>query len=204
MNMYKLYYSSIDSLNDYDINELSSYRLNKINEYKNIKDKKLSLLAGLLFSKGLKELYNLDIKDIELEFNEFNKPFIKNYPSIHFNISHSNSLVVLVFSSFNIGIDVEYIHSLNNKIINKYYSLKEKEYIFNSINKDKEYTRIWTLKESFFKCLGIGINDKMNEVSFIINNNLINIEQNINTNKYLIEIKEIDNYLISIIYEMNS
>ncbi len=200
--MAKLYIVDVDSLNEDSINLLSNYRINKMNTYIFDKDKKVCIGAGIALNNGLKE-YNLKEKDIEYEFSKYGKPYIKNNKEIYFNISHSNELAICAISNKEVGCDIEKITKYNEKVVKKCFSLKEIDYINNSLNKDEAFTRIWTYKESFLKTIGIGINDKMNEFSIVPKNKDIIIEQNINNKKYkLVEFRKED-YIISICEEID-
>ena len=86
------------------------------------------------------------------------KPFFLMY-DYNLSISHTDNLaVVAVCKNRKIGIDVEKIHIINQKIIDKYYSESEKA----EVHKHRECeafveTRIWTIKEAYSKCIGTGL-----------------------------------------------
>ncbi|MBS0185565.1 MAG: 4'-phosphopantetheinyl transferase superfamily protein [Proteobacteria bacterium] len=99
--------------------------------------------------------------DVQYVYNDFQKPFCKNNPKLHFNISHSKDVICYAFSyDHEIGIDIEF---MDNKIpIKNLCSLiaSQKELkIYNKVNKDKVYLfyKLWTLKEAFLKALGTGL-----------------------------------------------
>jgi 4'-phosphopantetheinyl transferase len=199
--MIKLYYLEVDLLDKEKINNLSKYRLDKASKFIFDKDKKLSLGAGLLLNQGLNDLYNLKENEVEIKLTKYGKPYIYNHSEINFNISHTSKMSICVFSSSNVGCDIEQIRELDQGIINKCYSPKEKEYIEKCKNKDKAFTRIWIHKEAFLKCLGLGLNDQMNQFTINIDSNNITINQNITNKEYIFEERKINNYLISICYE---
>lgn len=87
----------------------------------------------------------------------FGKPYFEDLNNIHFNISHSENLVVCAFSDTEIGVDVEKIRKFPNEIKESIYTLNEKNYIDKSCDADKASFLIWTLKESYLKYKGIGI-----------------------------------------------
>lgn len=109
--------------------------------------------AKELLKESLKKDYN--ISDYEIIYNEYNKPYLKN-EKIYFNISHSNSTIVLVISDKEIGVDVEYF-VYKESIVRKYFTNNEQNEILNSTNKVYDFTRIWVMKEAFVKMKGIGI-----------------------------------------------
>lgn len=109
--------------------------------------------AKELLKESLKKDYN--ISDYEIIYNEYNKPYLKN-EKIYFNISHSNSTIVLVISDKEIGVDVEYF-VYKESVVRKYFTNNEQNEILNSTNKVYDFTRIWVMKEAFVKMKGIGI-----------------------------------------------
>ena len=104
-------------------------------------------------SKILKENYNID--KYELIYNEYGKPFLKDN-KLFFNISHDNNLMVIAISDKNIGIDIEYL-TYNRFVLKKCFNEKEQHKVNNKVNKEKEFTKIWVMKEAYVKMKGTGI-----------------------------------------------
>lgn len=104
-------------------------------------------------SKILKENYNID--KYELIYNEYGKPFLKDN-NLFFNISHDNNLVVIAISDKNIGIDIEYL-TYNRFVLKKCFNEKEQHKVNDKVNKEKEFTKIWVMKEAYVKMKGTGI-----------------------------------------------
>jgi 4'-phosphopantetheinyl transferase len=82
------------------------------------------------------------------------KPYLYKHPDFYFNISHSRSLLAVAVSNGNIGIDCEEISKIRNVIVEKRFTIVEKEYICES---GENFTNIWTRKEAYFKFTGEGI-----------------------------------------------
>ena len=193
--MMKIYLVNINSIKDEDIKDLSEYRIKKASNYRLESDKLLCLAAGIALNKGLKE-YNLKEKDLIVKENKYGKLFFENKKDIKFNLSHSKDTAIAVISNKEVGCDIEKLRKYNEKIANKYFSKGENEFINKSEDKDESFTRIWTLKESFLKAIGIGLIQNMNEISIIPNDISIEIKQNIDERKWIFkEIKLDDNYI---------
>ena len=191
----KIYLVNINSIKEEDVKDLSEYRIKKARNYRLESDKFLCLAAGVALNKGLKE-YNLKEKDLIVKENKFGKLFFENKKDIKFNLSHSKNTAIAVISSKEVGCDVEKLRKYNEKIANTYFSKDENEFINKSEDKDESFTRIWTLKESFLKAVGIGLIQNMNEISIIPNDISIEIKQNIDDRKWIFkEIKLDDNYI---------
>ena len=186
----------LDDKNTYDkaYQSLSNQRREKVDKLKFVNDKKLSILSEILLKKALIEL-NVD-SNIELTYNKYQKPYLKNN-DIYFNISHSGEYVICAISKDEVGCDIEYIKNIDMKIANKFFNENEYNTILNSNNQLDTFYRIWTLKESFMKNLGLGFNIELNSFEIVLSNNPT-VKQNINNNKYYFKEIEINNYKCSV------
>lgn len=196
--MYKLYLLNTDTVTLDMIDMLSDERKRKVSSYIYEKDKKLSLGAGILLDTMLKT-HNLREKDMLYSYNKYGKPYFINYPYIYYNISHSEKMCILVEDSKNIGCDIEKTREYDKDIIDKCFSIKEKENINKTDNKNYLFTQIWTAKEAFLKNIGLGLSNEMNNITIDVENN--KIIQNISDKEYKLTSIQKDDYLISIIEE---
>ena len=163
--MTRLSYLETSPLNDEDTfdrfyNTVSKYRQQKINAYKNRKDKNLSLGAGILLKYSLKSL-GLSEKDMVYGNGKYGKPYFKNEPDIYFNISHSDRYVLLAVSDREVGCDIEKVDSIDLKIAKRFFNIDEYNTILslhNTEEQKRKFYRFWTLKESFIKATGYGMN----------------------------------------------
>ncbi len=128
---------------------LPEKRREKFEKLKIKRDKENCVISYLLLKKALK---NFGIESFEILIGENGKPFLKDNENVFFNISHTGSGVAVVVDENPVGIDVQDILEVRNAIIERCFSEKEKELIFNSASPEKEFTRLWTLKESAVKC----------------------------------------------------
>ena len=90
-------------------------------------------------------------------FGEHGKPYITNYEGIYFNISHCHEAVAIGVSNREIGIDIEGRRHFSDPLIERAFSEEEKAIIKDSDDPQKDFARIWTRKEAWFKCTGTGI-----------------------------------------------
>lgn len=110
-----------------------------------------SLLVEMLRSNGLlKELPSI-------EYAEGGKPYIKNYPELHFNLSHCRRYVAVAIHSSPVGVDIECRRKVSQSLIKKVCSEDEQQTIAASQEPDMEFLRLWTRKESYLKYTGTGI-----------------------------------------------
>ena len=84
------------------------YRKVKVDSYSSLKDKCLSLGAGIIFSKALSDAGLIE-KDFIYSYRESGMPYFKNHPEVFFSIAHSNYRVMCAISENPIGVDCELI-----------------------------------------------------------------------------------------------
>ena len=112
-------------------------------------------------------------KDItQFSYGQNGKPYFKEYPYIHFNISHCKSGIACVINNAPVGIDIEQIY-YDKDIAENILSHKELQIVQNSEFSECEFIKYWTMKESYLKLMGIGIIDDMKN---ILNNCADNVE----------------------------
>ena len=87
------------------------------NSFKNEKRNVEFALSRFLLDYILKNIYNIENYEIETVNN---KPRIKT-GSVHFSISHSNEIILIGFSEYEIGVDVELIKEKNLDRFSKYF-----------------------------------------------------------------------------------
>lgn len=134
-------------------------------KYRRWEDAQLSLLGRVLLKYGLNKYYN--VSEIVIERDLYNKPFLKNH-NIHFNISHSNTLVACVLADFPVGIDVEH----HNDSID-YFDFKDQMTVneYQKIMESKERAacllKLWAEKESIIKAHGGGMAIPLNSFEVV-------------------------------------
>lgn len=78
------------------------------------------------------------------EYEQGGKPFIAGAP--HFSLSHSGNCAAAAISSSPVGIDIEAMRPAPESVARRL-----------SARDDRDFFRIWTLKESFVKMTGEGL-----------------------------------------------
>lgn len=164
--MFKLYfYSDFENLSEKELSEIIENLPQSVKEragrYKKEDDRKKSFICYNLLKTALEKDYG--INDFELFFSEKGKPYIKDRNDIFFNISHSKRCCVCVVSDKEIGVDAEDIRPFSQRLAEKVCSEDELREIENSSDKAREFTKIWTMKESFIKMTGEGFSHGLKE-----------------------------------------
>lgn len=116
------------------------------------------------FAKQLAaEEYNIEKSTLILSKGPHGKPFFKNLPNFHFNISHSGELKVIAVSDSNIGIDIEKLRTPNLSVTRRFC---EDEYTYVTQNASPTaFFEVWTKKEAYLKYLGEGLHAELNSFS---------------------------------------
>jgi len=200
-----IYYININQEFILDYNMLvihfcNSDDINRLNKFIHCNDKYQHLASIILQKYVVKNCIfkNRDISNLDLLINRDNKPFIQLPDNCFFdyNVSHDKDMIVVTSSNkYKIGIDImskDKESELEN--ISDLFSNKD-EYNINKL-------KLWTLIESYYKAIGVGIIDFNNRmVYFTEENNKINIyntkTKNLITN-VIIDSFEFNNYLISV------
>lgn len=169
-----LYAINIQNLSDYSENNkyselISTERKKRIEQFFFPIDKKRSMYAEILLKYVLQNTYKIDDLNIHFYKNEYGKPFLKEYENIHFNLSHSGEWILCGMGDYELGVDVEQMKMMDLKVAEKYFHPKEYAYIVQNGTESQQdaFYKVWTLKESYIKKLGKGLNIPLNSFSFL-------------------------------------
>ncbi len=118
-----------------------------------------------LLRYALQKEYSHDFSAENIRKGQRGKPYIENVP-FYFNISHCDGLVACAVSEKEVGIDAEVTRNVADRVMKRCYSDDEIAYVNSARNKDFEFTKLWTLKESYVKLTGEGIAANLKAISF--------------------------------------
>lgn len=150
---------------------LSQQRQKKIESLRFGKDRLLSLGAGILLKIGL-ERYGISEREAVICLGEHGKPYLRDYPNLHFNLSHSGSMVMAAFSDVPVGCDVEKIGEARLPVAHRFFApeeLKRLEQAPPGEERNRLFFRFWTLKESVLKATGNGMALPMDSFTVDVN-----------------------------------
>ena len=189
MKIFKVDLSKSKITSQYLKDNLPKNCLFEATKYKVDNDLYRSLIAWYILSNALINYYGIDISNMTINHNEYNKPYIDG---IHFNISHSLNLVYVCISKLECGIDVQLLG--NNKLLKhkeKLLTLNELS-LLEGYDKDKQneiITRIFSKKEAYLKMLGTSITKE--GLNALVNENVIDmiITDSVN-NEYALSIAQ--------------
>ena len=129
----------------------------KADRFRFEKDKRLSVAAGALLQYAL-QMEN--VREPSFDVTSNGKPYLVGEESLHFNLSHSEGMVMCAIAEKEVGCDVEKKAVLNRRLAEYVMTEYELDRIY-GLEKDTEqqemFFRLWTLKESYMKATGFGI-----------------------------------------------
>jgi 4'-phosphopantetheinyl transferase len=168
MNM--LCFMEISSKTEWDVfwelfSGITPEKQQRLNKVRSDIDRKTGTYAEILVRSLICRTLNVKNKDIILLKNEYGKPFLKDFPEFHFNISHTRNALAVAVSGEPIGVDIERIREVNLNISKRVFTENERSYVFEEESgKELRFFNIWTKKEAVAKRAGKGLS--MNFKSF--------------------------------------
>jgi phosphopantetheinyl transferase len=161
--------------------------------YKKVfKDQRNSTLLGRIAAKH--SITNRNFSRFIINYNNFGEPVFVNAPNIFCSIAHSYGLGIAASSLFKIGVDVEKIRNHDESLL-KHIASEHEIGLFNTENKDILVTKIWVIKESVSKALGVGIQYPF--INLFIERDKDNYTVDANGIKWFVKIFYYNNYIIS-------
>lgn len=142
--------------------------------------KRQSICGKRLLAFGLceqqPEFPYLDRQDIQkiiehpeevLEKGAHGKPCFKDFPEIHFNISHSGEYAACAVGPIPCGLDIQETRPFRSmRLLQRTMSREEQTQILEAEDPDAVFCRFWAMKESFLKLSGEGITRSMTDLPF--------------------------------------
>lgn len=142
---------------------LPDWRREQALRYKHLQGRRECAVGYIELLRGLRECFGISGFP-SFSYNEHEKPFLKDYPGVHFSISHCKEAVGCFVSNRPCGLDIESIRKAKEDLVRHTMSPKETEEIYTSKWPDIAFTRLWTQKEAVLKLKGTGIIDDLHAV----------------------------------------
>jgi len=145
------------------ISSLPLWRQEQALKFKFPEGRKECTLAYLELCRGLQLEYSITEMPT-FGYNQSGKPFLPEYPHIHFSLSHCKKAIGCYISSAPCGLDIESIRPAKDSLVNYCMNEEECNQIFSAPNPDAAFITLWTKKEAVFKLKGTGINNDIKEI----------------------------------------
>lgn len=168
------------------INALPEWRRELALKFKFPLGKAECACSYLLLCQALREEYGITTQP-HFDIGEHGKPSLREYPDIHFNMSHCRSGIAVAVSDKPVGIDIECLGRLIDK--NGSLNMSLAEYVLSpeevakvlsakplqdiptnplatpqTAASDLQFTKFWTQKEALVKLTGTGIEDDLKQI----------------------------------------
>ncbi len=113
--------------------------------------------------------YGFDFEDEDIHREEHGKPYFINNTKLHFNISHSKEMGVIVVDESPCGVDVELLRKTKYNVADRFFTEDEKSWINQAEGDEKiaRFFKVWTGKEAYTKMLGCGLTVQLNTFSVL-------------------------------------
>lgn len=151
------------------------------------KDKCLSLGAEYLLMSACRD-FGIDYKKERIITDAFSKPKFADFP-VYFSLSHSEERVMCIMSELQVGCDVEKNHPIDLRIARDFF-FEDEFRVIEACTTQKEqmamFFRLWTLKESFMKCTGLGVRLPLDSFAILLEPDGIKVNQTVDDSKYLL------------------
>ena len=173
----KWYKYDIRDLTDADYNKwyslMSEDKQQRVDRFRFVDDRKRTVAGEMLARKAIAEWCSVAPESITFGIKEHGKPYAKDL-AVEFNISHSGNMVVCAVDDKPIGIDIEQIRPIDLIVAKRICTDKELLYIFGHTPTENDFTyttdtkiltrffELWTAKEAYVKCFGLGIANAKN------------------------------------------
>lgn len=123
-----------------------------------------------LLKFAVQDLLGLNTDTLVITKNEHGKPYFQDVRGIEFNISHSGDYAAVMLGDTHIGVDIQTVRPVKERVIYKMCNDDECSFVFSKTETDRAFIRLWTLKESYVKALGTGMTFPMSTVNFNLQN----------------------------------
>lgn len=110
----------------------------------------------------------LHMPSLEVSHDALGKPLIPGGPEI--SLSHTKTAVAAAFSDGPVGVDVEEIRPIADRLPERVLSAREYAWFLGRGRQTEDFFTLWTLKESYYKFLGTGLPGIPNGTEFYMEN----------------------------------
>ena len=151
-------------------------------------------LSRMVLKRLLYTVYGMRKGDAQLKFHENGKPYLASAPHLGVGITHCLGLVAAAAGEGEIGLDAEKIKPYDPRVARRVCSEEELRHIESAGDKDREFFRLWVLKESYGKALGVGIGYGMKNAIFRLSDG--RVTSNLKGWSFFL-FEEIDGYILA-------
>ena len=163
--MLEIYYTNIREASwEWDMSPLSDYKKERLSQIKNIRKWKQSAATERLLIAALQDHDPQLELPLRFALGVNGKPLLKT-KNLHCSFSHSGEWAACAVSDREIGLDIQTDTAGKTEIARRFFTEEEKQWLYNSPRPDWDFTRLWSVKESYVKATGAGLSCPLNTFS---------------------------------------
>lgn len=156
--MLRLYYADPpEDLSTVSREAFSDYRRERLASLRNPEGRRLSTAAELLLIHAVQAAEPGCTLPLRLRTNAYGKPMLTD-GDLHISLSHTADFVVCAVGDRELGVDAEKPRAYREALVRRFFCPEEQAFLRSSPDPDEDFTLLWTLKESYLKALGCGLN----------------------------------------------
>lgn len=141
---------------DIEMLTLPAQRRELVEGITNDRARRLSIMAYQLLCHGLWREYGITVPPV-FSYEEGGKPVLRDYPHIHFNLSHCRAGAACAISDRPVGIDCESLRPYKDDLARHVLSEEEYQRVDSADDKAAAFISLWTRKEALLKLTGEGL-----------------------------------------------
>ncbi|MBD8840917.1 4'-phosphopantetheinyl transferase superfamily protein [Paenibacillus sp. CFBP 13594] len=157
---------------DHFLSQVSAERRAQASRFLRQADAYRSVLGEILTRVTLSKLTGLRPAELSFTHNSYGKPSLSHHSDVPFNVSHSGNWIALISGGTDeLGVDVEKIAPIDMQIAERFFSPKESQFLAAEPDDRRLETfyRLWTLKESYIKAVGMGLSIPLDSFAILPN-----------------------------------
>ena len=147
---------------------LSPDELARAARFKFERDQQRYITAHAMLRRILAGYANCAPAELRFEINAFGKPHLVGIAGIHFNLSHSQDVVVVAVANVAVGVDVEHIRPLPDLLdMAQHFFRADETETLRQLSPDLQpsaFFRAWVRKEAYLKATGAGLSSGLDAI----------------------------------------
>lgn len=117
-----------------------------------------NMLVGDVLAKYMvKKVFGIPFTEQRISYGSYGKPYLTDYPNVHFNLSHSGQYVACAVCDVPVGLDIQTIVPYKAEVAHRVCNEKEVAQIEMAENPAIEFTKVWAQKEAWVKLRGASL-----------------------------------------------
>lgn len=154
------------------LSQVSAERRAQASRFVRQADAYRSVLGEILTRVTLSKLTGLRPAELSFARNSYGKPSLSHHSNVQFNVSHSGDWIALISGgTVELGVDVEKIAPIDMQIAERFFSASESQFLAAKPTEmqGETFYRLWTLKESYIKAVGMGLSIPLDSFAILPN-----------------------------------